>query len=348
MALARLDIPGLVLYNGSIAPGRFRGHDVTIQDVFEAVGAHAAGTMSGAELHELEGVACPGAGACGGQFTANTMATALEFLGISPRRALNGIPALDPAKTSRGRGGRPARDAARPRRRQALADHHARGARERSGVGRRHRRVDERRPPPARHRARAGDPASSSRTSTGSRRARRSSRPEAGRPLRRDRPARGRRRRARRARAPEAADSSTPTRRTSTGARSARSRRGRRDARPGGRASRSRRRSSRPAGSRSCAGTSRPEGCVVKLAGHERLLHRGPARVFDSEEDCFAAVKARTIQPGDVVVIRYEGPARRPGHARDAARHGRARGRGARRRRSRSSRTAASRARRTG
>src|SRR5437899_7469965 len=97
MALARLDLPGLVLYNGSIAPGRFRGRDVTIQDVFEAVGAHAAGTMSAEDVHELESVACPGAGACGGQFTANTMSTVLEFLGISPA-GLNGIPALDPAK----------------------------------------------------------------------------------------------------------------------------------------------------------------------------------------------------------------------------------------------------------
>src|SRR5207249_6186574 len=84
MALARLDLPGLVLYNGSIAPGRFHGRDVTIQDVFEAVGTHAVGKMSDEELHELEGVACPGAGACGGQFTANTMSTALDFLGISP------------------------------------------------------------------------------------------------------------------------------------------------------------------------------------------------------------------------------------------------------------------------
>src|ERR1700686_2163222 len=97
MALARLDVPGLVLYNGSIAPGRFRGRDVTIQDVFEAVGAAAAGTMSNADVHELEGVACPGAGACGGQFTANTMATVLEFLGISPA-GLNDVPATDPAK----------------------------------------------------------------------------------------------------------------------------------------------------------------------------------------------------------------------------------------------------------
>src|SRR3954465_14976449 len=97
LALARLDLPGLVLYNGSIAPGRFRGRDVTIQDVFEAVGAHAAGKMSAEDVHELEGVACPGAGACGGQFTANTMALALDFLGVSPRD-LSGIPATNPAK----------------------------------------------------------------------------------------------------------------------------------------------------------------------------------------------------------------------------------------------------------
>ena len=97
MALARLDLPGLALYNGSIAPGRYKGADVTIQDVFEAVGAHAAGTMSGAEVHALESVACPGAGACGGQFTANTMSMALDFLGISPA-GLNGIPALHPSK----------------------------------------------------------------------------------------------------------------------------------------------------------------------------------------------------------------------------------------------------------
>ncbi len=84
MALARLDVPSLMLYGGSILPGRFRGKDVTIQDVFEAVGAHAAGSMSDEDLHELEGVASPGAGACGGQFTANTMATAFEVLGISP------------------------------------------------------------------------------------------------------------------------------------------------------------------------------------------------------------------------------------------------------------------------
>jgi dihydroxy-acid dehydratase len=84
MALSRLDVPGLMLYGGSIAAGRFQGKDVTIQDVFEAVGAHGAGRMTAEELKALEDVACPGAGACGGQFTANTMATASEFLGISP------------------------------------------------------------------------------------------------------------------------------------------------------------------------------------------------------------------------------------------------------------------------
>src|SRR5205814_1944209 len=88
---------GLVLYGGSIAPGRYRGRDVTVQDVFEAVGAHAAGTLSEQEVHALESVACPGAGACGGQFTANTMATALDFLGVSSP-GLNEIPANHPGK----------------------------------------------------------------------------------------------------------------------------------------------------------------------------------------------------------------------------------------------------------
>ena len=158
MALARLDIPGLVLYNGSIAPGRFRGRDVTIQDVFEAVGAHAAGKMTDDEVHELESVACPGAGACGGQFTANTMATALEFLGISPA-GLNGIPATAPGE-GRGRARRRAagRWSSCARDVRPVADRHARGARERRRVGRRDRRLDERRAAPARDRARVGIP----------------------------------------------------------------------------------------------------------------------------------------------------------------------------------------------
>src|SRR6202163_4387164 len=97
MALARLNIPGLVLYGGTIAPGNFKGKDVTIQDVFEAVGANAAGKMSDAELLALENVACPGAGACGGQYTANTMSTVMEMLGLSPM-GFNSVPAMDPQK----------------------------------------------------------------------------------------------------------------------------------------------------------------------------------------------------------------------------------------------------------
>src|SRR5881296_447686 len=97
MALARLDLPALVLYGGSIDPGSYRGRDVTIQDVFEAVGAHSSGRMTLQDLKELEDRACPGPGACGGQFTANTMATALEFVGISPMGSA-GVPATDPQR----------------------------------------------------------------------------------------------------------------------------------------------------------------------------------------------------------------------------------------------------------
>ena len=173
MALARLDLPGLVFYNGSIAPGRFRGRDVTIQDVFEAIGAHAAGTMSEGELHALESAACPGAGACGGQFTANTMATVLDFLGVSAP-GLNEVPATHPGKPAaavaagklavklvREEGGR--RRCSRARR-----------SRTRS-LDRRDRRLDERRPPPARDRARGGRRSRRWTTSTRSRAARRSS-----------------------------------------------------------------------------------------------------------------------------------------------------------------------------
>ena len=97
MALCRLNLPSLMIYGGSIMPGQIQGHDVTIQDVFEAVGKHAAGTMTNAELKDLEDHACPGPGACGGQFTANTMAIAFEFLGISPM-GRNGVPAMDQRK----------------------------------------------------------------------------------------------------------------------------------------------------------------------------------------------------------------------------------------------------------
>ena len=110
MALVRLDIPSLMLYGGSIAPGRWHGRDVTILDVFEAVGAHAAGEISDEELRELEDVASPGAGACGGQFTANTMACAFEALGISPGGSAM-VPAEDDEKVHRRRADRRAGDA---------------------------------------------------------------------------------------------------------------------------------------------------------------------------------------------------------------------------------------------
>src|ERR1700747_2505464 len=97
MALARMNLPGLVLYGGTIAAGVYRGKDVTIQDVYEAIGANVAGKMSDAELPEPENVACPGAGACGGQYTANTMSTVMELIGLSPM-GFNGIPAMDARK----------------------------------------------------------------------------------------------------------------------------------------------------------------------------------------------------------------------------------------------------------
>src|SRR5947209_3524703 len=101
MSLARLNIPGLVLYGGSIAPGKFEGHPVTIQDVYEAIGAHARGSMDDARLDSLEKSACPGAGACGGQFTANTMALVCEFLGIAPM-GLSSVPATNSGKAAAG------------------------------------------------------------------------------------------------------------------------------------------------------------------------------------------------------------------------------------------------------
>ena len=154
MALARLNTPGLVLYGGSIAPGQWHGKDVTIQDVFEAVGAQAAGKMTLQDLRSLESAACPGAGACGGQFTANTMATAVEFLGIAAL-GIGSVPATHPGKAGGGaRGGR-ARDGSGEERPQAARHHDARGARERDRVGRRDRRIDQRRAAPAGDRARS-------------------------------------------------------------------------------------------------------------------------------------------------------------------------------------------------
>ena len=312
MALARLDLPGLVLYNGSIAPGRFRGRDVTIQDVFEAVGAHAAGTMTGADVHELESVACPGAGACGGQFTANTMAMALEFLGISPG-GLNGIPALHPSKEEAAHAAgvlamRLVRDDIRPTAiitrgavDNAAAAIAASGgstngvlhllaiARE-AGVAYTLDDFDD---------VAVRTPVIASLKPGGQFVA--TDLHEAG----------GVGLVARELLKREALlDGTAPNvdGRPLAGIAAAV------EERPGQQVVVPIERPLKPTGGlRVLYGNLAPDGAIVKLAGHERLVHRGPARVFDSEEACFAAVKARAIRPGDVVVIRYEGPAGGPG-----------------------------------
>ena len=120
MAMARLDVPSLALYNGTIYPGMYKGKTVDVVSVYEAIGAYRAGKISLDELHEIENVACPGAGACGGQYTANTMSMVLEFLGLSPG-GLNGIPAEDPKKDDAGPALRRDRHGPRPARRPAVA-----------------------------------------------------------------------------------------------------------------------------------------------------------------------------------------------------------------------------------
>jgi dihydroxy-acid dehydratase len=311
MALARLDVPGLVLYNGSIAPGRFRGRDVTIQDVFEAVGAHAVGKMSDDDLLELEGVACPGAGACGGQFTANTMSTALDFLGISPA-GLNGIPALHPTKSAAAeeagrlamdllrRDVRPSQIITREALENAAAAIVATGgstngvlhllaiARE-LGVPLELDDLDD---------IAARTPIVASLKPGG--RFVATDMYEAG----------GVALVARELLKRELVHAGSPN----VDGRSLGEIAAAVEERPGQEVVVPIETPIKPIGGLAVLrGNLAPAGCVVKLAGHERLHHRGPARVFDSEEACFAAVKERRIVPGDVVVIRYEGPAGGPG-----------------------------------
>jgi dihydroxy-acid dehydratase len=311
MALARLNIPGLVLYGGSIAPGNYNGHQVTIQDVFEAVGAHAEHRISDADLLELENSACPGAGACGGQFTANTMAMVCEFLGLSPMGSAS-VPAVDAKRLEVARAvGEMAmklleRDL-RPRQvltldafENAIASVAATGgstnavlhllalARE-AGVPLEledFERVCERVPlladlkPGGRFVAtdlyRAGG------TSLVAKRLY-----EAGLLH---------------------ADALTVTGRSIGQEAQAATETPRQEVvRP----------LSQPikptGGLVILKGNLAPDGCVVKVAGHALIHHRGPARVFDSEEDAFAAVQQGRIQAGDVLVIRYEGPRGGPG-----------------------------------
>ncbi|MCY4086455.1 MAG: dihydroxy-acid dehydratase [Actinomycetia bacterium] len=311
MALARLDIPGLVFYNGSIAPGRFEGRDVTIQDVFEGVGAHAVGAMSASKLHELESVACPGAGACGGQFTANTMATALDFLGISPSR-LSGIPAVLGEKTAAAeRAGalamelvrsnvRPSEIITRKSIENAIAAIAA-TAGSTNGVLHllaiaRELGIDltiddfdviaERTPVVASLKPGGEFVATDMYEAGGVGLVAREL-------LKRD--------------LIHADTRSVDGRTLGEIAAMVEERPGQRVVVPIDAPVKER------GGIAILRGNLAPEGCVVKLAGHDRLFHRGPARVFESEEECFAAVKDRAIHAGDVVVIRNEGPAGGPG-----------------------------------
>jgi len=311
MALARLNIPGLVLYSGSIAPGQFEGHDVTIQDVFEGVGQHAAGNMSDERLAALEAAACPGAGACGAQYTANTMATVLEFMGLSVMGTAT-VGATDPRKESVGeRTGRTVMNLLNrgvlPRdliTRKSLENgiicaastggstnvvlHLLAIARE-AGIELDiddFDRISEQTPligdlrPGGRYVAldmdRAGGTPLLAKRLLEAGKLHGDVMTVSGRTI-----------------AEEAADAiEQPGQDVILPVSQALS--------PNG-------------GLVILKGNLAPDGCVIKVAGEERTYFQGPARVFDREEDAFAAVSAREIKPGDVVVIRYEGPVGGPG-----------------------------------
>ncbi len=311
MALARLDIPGLALYGGSIAPGRLGARDLTIQDVFEAVGAFAGGKIGAEEFKAIEDSACPGAGACGGQFTANTMSTVMEFLGISPLGS-NGIPAVadekDEAAFNAGKlvmellrkDIRPSRIITREALENAIAAVAATGgstnavlhllaiARE-AGVALTiddFDRISSRTPLLADLKPGGRFVANDLYAAGGIQLlARRLS--EAGLIHR---------------------EALTVTGKTlGDAAAQAIETKGQEVLRPVSQPL-------KPTGGLVILhGNLAPEGCVVKVAGHERMLHRGPARVFDREEDAFKAVQRQQIKANDVVVIRYEGPKGGPG-----------------------------------
>ena len=311
MALARLNVPSLMLYGGSIMPGQFQGHDVTIQDVFEAVGKHASGKMTDAELKDLEDHACPGPGACGGQFTANTMAIAFEFLGISPM-GRNGVPAMDGRKDDVAfecgkmvmdlvkHDVRPRRIITRKSLENAIAAVATTGgstnavlhllaiARE-SGIklsiddfDKINRKVPLLADLKPGGRFAAADLYAAGGTILVAKRLL-----DAGL-LHGDQP--------------------TVTGRT-IGEEV-------KDAveSPGQQVLRPLSHPIKPTGGLVILkGNLAPEGCVVKVAGHSMVKFQGPAKVYDREEDAFVAVKAGQIKPGDVVVIRYEGPSGGPG-----------------------------------
>ena len=311
MALARLNLPSVMLYGGSIMPGQFQGHDVTIQDVFEAVGKHATGKMTSAELKDLEDHACPGPGACGGQFTANTMAIAFEFLGISPM-GRNGVPAMDQRKDDVAfecgkmvmdllkRDLRPRQIITRKSLENAIAAVATTGgstnavlhllaiAREADiklsiddfdKINRKVPLLADLKPG---GRFTASDLYAAGGTTLVAKRLLDAGILHAGQP--------------------------TVTGRTiGEEARDAKETSSQQVLRP----------LSNPikqtGGLVILRGNLAPEGCVVKVAGHSIMKFRGPAKVYDREEDAFVAVQSRQIKAGDVVVIRYEGPSGGPG-----------------------------------
>lgn len=311
MSLARLNLPGLAFYNGSIAPGKIDGRDITILDVFEAVGAHGAGKIDDARLKAIEDAACPGAGACGGQFTANTMAMALEFLGISPAGA-NAVPAVGSSKADEARkAGRLAMELlksdTKPRdimTREAFENaiagvaatagstnavlHLLAIARE-AGVQLTVDDFDEiawRTPivasmkPGGEYVAEdlynAGGYGLVSQQLVTANLVNADERNVSGQSFKEI----------------ASATVADPDQKVVLPIDQ--------PVNPHG-------------GVAILRGNLSPEGCVVKLAGHGRRLHRGPAKVFEREEECFSAVRNGEIVDGDVVVIRYEGPVGGPG-----------------------------------
>jgi dihydroxy-acid dehydratase len=311
MALTRLNIPGLVLYGGTIAAGQYGGKDVTIQDVFEAVGANAAGKMTDTDLRELENVACPGAGACGGQYTANTMSTVMELIGLSPM-GFNGVPAMDARKddvafrcgalimNALKQGIRPRDILTRSAFENAIAGVACTGGSTNAvlhllAIARESevplaiddfQTVSERTPlladlkPAGRFVAADVDKAGGipviAKRLLDSKKVNGSAMTVTGKTFAEE---------ANNARETQGqqviATLDHPLKRTG--------------------------------GLVILHGNLAPEGCVVKISGHERLSHRGPARVFESEEDAMTAVTSKQIKAGDVVVIRYEGPKGGPG-----------------------------------
>ncbi len=316
MALCRLDIPGMMLYGGSIAPGKLNGPtgeklDITIQNVFEGIGSHAAGRIDDAGLEALEANACPGAGACGGQFTANTMAMSAEILGISPIQ-LSGVPATHAGKHAATReAGRILMDAVRANRRPSqiitrkslentIASVAASGgstnavlhliaiARE-IGIDLCIDDFDEisKRTPFICDLTPAGKFVASDYQAAGGSRLLAKRLIEAGH-----------------------ADGSTLTISGRTLAEEAVLA----VETPGQVVIHTFEQPIKPTGGLVILkGNLAPEGCVMKVAAANRVEHRGPARVFECEEDCFAAVQSGRINPGDVLVIRYEGPKGGPG-----------------------------------